>query len=185
MLKRCTMKKKKTGKVGGQCQGWGWHCGFKQSGPESAHGEGDVWVHGRAGGGMNSVGVWRESTCQCPELGAWRWEEEARTPEWMEGAVIQWLSLVWRFATPWTEACQASLFFTVSRRLLKLMFIELMLPCEGRKNHMWLHFHEDFYCELGSQKMTWPCTVRGSFFCVGGQLLSPPHSCLCGCARAL
>ena len=27
------------------------------------------------------------------------------------------------FATPWTAACQASLFFTISQRLLKLVFI--------------------------------------------------------------
>ena len=32
------------------------------------------------------------------------------------------------FATPWTAACQASLSFTISQRLLKLMSIELMMP---------------------------------------------------------
>ena len=32
------------------------------------------------------------------------------------------------FVTPCTVACQASLFFTVSRSLLKLMFIELVMP---------------------------------------------------------
>ena len=31
-------------------------------------------------------------------------------------------------ATPWTAACQASLSFTISQRLLKLMSIELMMP---------------------------------------------------------
>ena len=31
-------------------------------------------------------------------------------------------------ATPWTAACQASLSFTVSQNLLKLMSIELMMP---------------------------------------------------------
>ena len=31
-------------------------------------------------------------------------------------------------ATPWTAACQASLSFTVSRGLVKLMSIELMMP---------------------------------------------------------
>ena len=30
--------------------------------------------------------------------------------------------------TPWTAACQASLFITNSRSLLKLMFIELVMP---------------------------------------------------------
>ena len=42
--------------------------------------------------------------------------------------VFQPLSCVWLFATPWTAACQASLSFTVSWSLLKLMSIELMMP---------------------------------------------------------
>ena len=37
---------------------------------------------------------------------------------------VQSLSHVWLFATPWTAAGQASLCFTVSRSLLKLMSIE-------------------------------------------------------------
>ena len=32
------------------------------------------------------------------------------------------------FATPWTAACQSSLSFTVSQSLLKIMFIESMMP---------------------------------------------------------
>ena len=39
---------------------------------------------------------------------------------------VQSLSHVWLFATPWTAACQAS------RSLLKLMFIELVMP----SNHL-------------------------------------------------
>ena len=39
-------------------------------------------------------------------------------------AVFQSLSDVWFFATPWTPARQASLSFTISRSLLKLMSIE-------------------------------------------------------------
>ena len=46
--------------------------------------------------------------------------------------VVQLLSCVWLFATPWTAACWASLSFTMSRSLLKLMFIELMMP----SNHL-------------------------------------------------
>ena len=38
------------------------------------------------------------------------------------------LSHVWVFATPWTTECQASLSFTISRSLLKLMYIESMMP---------------------------------------------------------
>ena len=41
---------------------------------------------------------------------------------------IQSLSHVWFFMTPWTAARQASLSFTMSRSLLKLMSIELMMP---------------------------------------------------------
>ena len=41
---------------------------------------------------------------------------------------FQSLSCVWLFATPWTAAYQASLFITNSRRLLKLMSIESVMP---------------------------------------------------------
>ena len=40
------------------------------------------------------------------------------------GYIVQSLSLVLLFATPWTAACQASLSFTISWNLLKLMSIE-------------------------------------------------------------
>ena len=42
--------------------------------------------------------------------------------------VVQSLSCVQLFATPWTAACQASLSFTVSQSLLKLMSIKLVMP---------------------------------------------------------
>ena len=46
--------------------------------------------------------------------------------------VIQWLSHVWLFVTPWTAAHSASLPFTISRSLLKLMSIESVIP----SNHL-------------------------------------------------
>ena len=46
--------------------------------------------------------------------------------------VVQWLSHVWLFSTPWTAASQASLSFTISQSFLKLMSIELMMP----SNHL-------------------------------------------------
>ena len=46
--------------------------------------------------------------------------------------VVQLLSHVWLFTAPWTAACQASLSFTVSQRLLKFMSIELVMP----SNHL-------------------------------------------------
>ena len=42
--------------------------------------------------------------------------------------VVQSLSCVRLFVTPWTAACQASLSFTISQSLLKLMSIELVMP---------------------------------------------------------
>ena len=51
---------------------------------------------------------------------------------------VQSLSHVWLFVTPWTAAPQASLSFTVSQSLLKLMSIESVMP----SNHLTL------YCSL-------------------------------------
>ena len=44
------------------------------------------------------------------------------------GLVVQLLSRVRLFATPWTAARQASLFFTISQSLLKLMSIVSVMP---------------------------------------------------------
>ena len=46
--------------------------------------------------------------------------------------VVQSLSHVCPFATPWTAACQSSLFFTIFWSLLKLMSIDSVMPC----NHL-------------------------------------------------
>ena len=46
--------------------------------------------------------------------------------------VVQLLSYVQLFATPWTGACQTSLSFTISQSLLKLMSFESMMP----SNHL-------------------------------------------------
>ena len=46
--------------------------------------------------------------------------------------VVQLLSCVWLFVTPWTAAHQASLSFTISWSLLTLTSIELMMP----SNHL-------------------------------------------------
>ena len=42
--------------------------------------------------------------------------------------VVQWLSCVQLFATPWTAAHQAPLSFTVSGNLLTFMSIESVMP---------------------------------------------------------
>ena len=44
-----------------------------------------------------------------------------------EAIVVQSLSDVRLFATPWTLACQASLSFTISWSFLKVMSIESMM----------------------------------------------------------
>ena len=46
--------------------------------------------------------------------------------------VVQSPSRVWLFAMPWTVACQASLSFTTSQSLPKLMSIESVMP----SNHL-------------------------------------------------
>ena len=48
--------------------------------------------------------------------------------------LIQLLSPVWLFATPWTAAHQAPLFSTISWSLLKFMSIESVIP----SNHLFL-----------------------------------------------
>ena len=45
---------------------------------------------------------------------------------------VQWLSRVRLSVAPWTAACQASLSFTISWSLLKLLPIELVMP----SNHL-------------------------------------------------
>ena len=49
--------------------------------------------------------------------------------------VVQSLSHVWLFLTLWTAARQASLSFIISRSLLKLMFVESVMP----SNHLILY----------------------------------------------
>ena len=49
-----------------------------------------------------------------------------------EEIVVQLLSCVWLFATPWTAARQASLSFTISRSLLRVMPVESVMP----SNHL-------------------------------------------------
>ena len=52
--------------------------------------------------------------------------------------VIQWLSHVWPFETPWTAVLQASLSLTISWSSLRLMSIESVMP----SNHLTLcHRH--------------------------------------------
>ena len=46
----------------------------------------------------------------------------------MDVVVVHLLSCVWIFATPWIAVCQASLSFTISQSLLKLVPTESVMP---------------------------------------------------------
>ena len=67
--------------------------------------------------------------------------------------VIQLLSCVQLFSTPWTAACQASLSINNSQSLLKLMSIEFMIPFSSCPQS---------FPELGSFSVNW-------LFASGGQ----------------
>ena len=79
---------------------------------------------------MNQADVKTLNTLMHSFLKQFSWEE------WYYFVVVQLFSHVWLFATPWTAACQASLSFTISQNLLKLMSIASMMP----SNHLIL-FH--------------------------------------------
>ena len=51
----------------------------------------------------------------------------SQNSEWHTVIVVESLSHVWLFVTPWTAAHQASLSFTISWSLLRLMSIELVM----------------------------------------------------------
>ena len=67
--------------------------------------------------------VWINLGCSISTTG-----EEAAS----EISVVELLSHIWLFVTPWTATCQASLSFTISWSLLKLTSIELVMP----SNHL-------------------------------------------------
>ena len=71
---------------------------------------------------------------------------ETNTTLTIKYVVVQLTSRVWLFAIPWTVAHQASWSFTTYQSLLKLMSIELVMPC----NHLIRH---------------WPLLLPPSVFC--------------------
>ena len=60
--------------------------------------------------------------------------------------VVQLLSRVRLFVTPWTAARQASLSFTISWNVLKLMSIESVMPGTGSAllelTYLFIYVHE-------------------------------------------
>ena len=75
--------------------------------------------------------------------------------------VVQLLSRVQLFATPWTAARQASLAFTISRSLPRCMSIELVMLF----NHLILHHPFSFCLQscpgMGSLPMSWRFASHG------------------------
>ena len=75
---------------------------------------------------------------------------------------VQLLSRVQLFATPWTAAHQASLSFTISKSLLKLMSSELMMP----SNHLILCHNLLFLPSMFPGSGSFPVSL---LFASGGQ----------------
>ena len=69
--------------------------------------------------------------------------------------VVQSLSCVRLFATPWTAAHQASLSFTISRSLLKLMSIVSMMPSNRLIFCCPLLLFSSVFPETGSLPVIW------------------------------
>ena len=73
--------------------------------------------------------------------------------------VVQSLSHVWLFATPWTAAYQSFLSFTISWSLLKLMSIESVMP----SNHLilcHLPFPPDLSLSQHQGLFQWVCSLN-------------------------
>ena len=73
--------------------------------------------------------------------------------------VIQWLSHVWLFVTPWTAAHSASLPFTISQSLLKLTSIESVIPSNLSSSATPFCSCLQSFPESRSVPMSWPFTT--------------------------
>ena len=71
-------------------------------------------------------GIWR---CSLWEVIRFRWGHDGGA-QVVRFSLVQPLSHVWLFVTPWTAAHQASLTITNSRSLLKLMSIKSVMPSD-------------------------------------------------------
>ena len=75
--------------------------------------------------------------------------------------VVQLLSHVWIFAGPWTAACQAPLFSTISHNLLKFIYIELVMLSSHLILWHTLLFLPSIFPSIGSFPMSWLFTPEG------------------------
>ena len=83
---------------------------------------------GICGGPWSALGTVYTTRGRQQRLGQNSWTHEKHGCLHGYVVVFQLLSCVWLFATPWTAAHWASLSFTISRSLLKLMSIETVMP---------------------------------------------------------
>ena len=83
---------------------------------------------------------------------------------YLQFSSVQSLSHFWLLATPWTAECQASLSITNSPSLLKLMSIELVMPC----NHLILCHPLLLLPSIFPASGSFP---RSQFFASGGQII--------------
>ena len=81
--------------------------------------------------------------------------------------VVQLVSHICLFATPWTAARQASLSFTISQSLLKLMSIELVIPSNHPPTCWSPYIVTQSLCELGHQliNILWEVGTQFSSCC--------------------
>ena len=76
-------------------------------------------------GGQKSQACCSPWSCKESDMAEWLSSNDSY---WKWLSSVQSLSRVWLFATPWTAAHQASLSITNSQSLLRLMFIESVMP---------------------------------------------------------
>jgi len=93
---------------------------------------GSWWWTGRPGVLIHGVAKSRTRLSNWTELNRIPRSITSSKPIHIVTVVVQWLSHVQLFATPWTAAWQTSLSFTVSQSLLKLMSIKSVMP----SNHL-------------------------------------------------
>ena len=94
-----------------------------------------IWVESALSPGFKST-VFQALECTSASVAAQHLSKQKTNPvdRQSQFSSVQLLSRVQLFETPWPAACQASLFITNSRSLLKLMSIELVTP----SNHLTL-----------------------------------------------
>ena len=120
----------------------------------------DIELVAQLHGALVSSLKWRNYSI-CPTELFWGLNEHVCKTVSVQLVVVQLLSHFRLFATPWTAPCQASLSFTISQNLLKLVSIESVMP----SIHLILtsspsHFSQSFPAS-GSFPVSWLFTSGG------------------------